>query len=141
MKASAPSRNSRPMTKQPLETMLMKIGENTTSPEVAKTLCPMVGANCRGTKSDSKSRGYVRIGEVLTMARLYTRVFYEFRPFSEEVIALRLGARRRSTGLCVYKLQGCEPFYQWRGVAYIECARTPAHCHYRGSMYIKVGRY
>ena len=29
---------------------------------------------------------------------------YEFRPFAEEVIALRLGARRRSTGLCVYEL-------------------------------------
>ena len=27
--------------------------------------------------------------------------FYEFRPFSEEVTALRLGALRRSTGLCV----------------------------------------
>ena len=26
---------------------------------------------------------------------------YEFRPFSEEVTTLRLGARRRSTGLCV----------------------------------------
>ena len=44
-----------------------------------------------------------------------TREVYEFRPFSEEVIALRLGARRRSTGLCVSKVQGCEPFYQWRG--------------------------
>ena len=55
-----------------------------------------------------------------------TREVYEFRPFSEEVIALRLGARRRSSGLCVYGLQGAEPFCLWRGVAYIECARTPA---------------
>ena len=57
MKVSAPSQNSHPMTKPPPETMLMKIGENATSPEVAKTLCPTVGANCRGTKSDSKNRG------------------------------------------------------------------------------------
>ena len=58
--------------------------------------------------------------------------FYEFRPFSEEVTALRLGARRRSTGLCVYELQGCEPFCQWRGVAYIEHAKTPASPHSGG---------
>ena len=43
------------------------------------------------------------------------REVYEFRPFSEEVIALRLRARRRSTGLCVYKFQGCEPFTLRRG--------------------------
>ena len=59
MKVSAPSRNSRPMIKQPPETMLMKIEENATSSEVAKTLSPTVGANCRGSKSDSKYRGYV----------------------------------------------------------------------------------
>ena len=58
-KVNAPSRHSRPMTKPPPETMLMKIDENATSPEVAKTLCPTVGANCRGTKSDSKNIGYV----------------------------------------------------------------------------------
>ena len=75
------------------------------------------------------------------MEKLYTRVFNEFRPFSEEVIALHLGARRRSTGLCVYELQGCEPFYQWRGVAYIEDARTPANPRSRGLKYIKAGRY
>ena len=51
-----------------------------------------------------------------------TREVYEFRPFSEELIALRLGAQRRSTGLCVYGLQGCEPFILRRGVAYIEFA-------------------
>ena len=47
---------------------------------------------------------------------------YEFRPFSEEVIALHLGARRRSTRLCMYGLQGCETFTLRRGVAYIEFA-------------------
>jgi len=31
--------------------------------------------------------------------------FYEFRPFSEEVAALRLGARRQSTGLYACFLQ------------------------------------
>ena len=44
-----------------------------------------------------------------------TQEMYEFRPFSEEVKALRLGARRRSSGLYVYELQDAEPFYQWRG--------------------------
>ena len=57
---------------------------------------------------------------------------YEFRPFSEEVKALRLGAQRRSSGLYVYELQGAEPLYLWRGVAYIECARTPASPRRRG---------
>ena len=33
--------------------------KNATLSEVAKMLCPMVGANYHGTKSDSKSRGYV----------------------------------------------------------------------------------
>ena len=40
---------------------------------------------------------------------------YVFRPFSEEVTALRLEARRRSTGLYAYVLQGCEPFTLRRG--------------------------
>ena len=60
-----------------------------------------------------------------------THEFYEFRPFLEEVTALRLGALRRSTGLyvCVC-LQKCEPLSQRREVAYIECARTPAPVRY-----------
>ena len=33
--------------------------------------------------------------------------------------------------MCVV-LQGCEPLSQRRGVAYIECARTPANLHYEG---------
>ena len=61
-----------------------------------------------------------------------TQEMYEFRPFSEEVKALRLGALRRSSGLCVYELQGAEPFCLWRGVAYIEYARTPAPLRYTG---------
>ena len=60
-----------------------------------------VGAEAyRGTKSDSKDRGYVGGGKVLATARLYTRV-YEFRPLSEEVNTLRLGALRQSTGICI----------------------------------------
>ena len=51
----------------------------------------------------------------LSYWEVVTREVYEFRPFLEEVIALRLGARRRSTGLCVYELQGCEPFTLRRG--------------------------
>ena len=75
------------------------------------------------------------------MEKLYTRVFNEFRPFSEEVTALRLGARRRSTDLSVYELQGCEPFYQWRGVAYIEFARPLQPSVMQDLKYIKAGRY
>ena len=44
-----------------------------------------------------------------------TREVYEFRPFSEEVIALRLGDRRRSIGLSVLCYTGCEPLCQRRG--------------------------
>ena len=77
----------------------------------------------------------------LSYWEVVTREVYEFRPFSEEVIALRLGARRRSIGLCVLNYRGCEPLSQRRGVAYIECARTPAVLRYRGSMYIKIMRY
>ena len=58
----------------------------------------------------------------LSYWEVVTREVYEFRLFSEEVIALRLGARRWSTGLCVYGLQGCEPFILRRGVSYIEFA-------------------
>jgi hypothetical protein len=52
---------------------------------------PTVGANCRGNESDNKKRGYGGGGSVLATTRLYAQ-FYEFRPLSEEVIALRLGA-------------------------------------------------
>ena len=71
---------------------------------------PKVGANYRGTKSDSKNRGYVWRGKVLAMARLYGNVD-EFRPLSEEVKALRLGAWGRSTGFQYMRVcyGGCEP--------------------------------
>ena len=35
--------------------------------------------------------------------------------------------------------RGCEPLCMWRGVAYIECARTPAILHYKGLNVHKVG--
>ena len=54
------------------------------------------------------------------------------RPFAEEVTALRLGAQRRSTGLCVCVLQGVRTLVPEEGVAYIECARTPAPLRYTG---------
>ena len=63
----------------------------------------------------------------------------EFRPFSEEVTALRLGARRRSTGFYVYELQGFEPFTLRRGVAYIEFARPLRPSVMQGLKYIKIG--
>ena len=66
---------------------------------------------------------------------------YEFRPFSEEVNALRLEARRRSTGLCVSELQGCEPFTLRREVAYIESARPLRPSIMQGLKYIKSGGY
>ena len=68
---------------------------------------------------------------------VHTR-FYEFRPFSEEVTTLRLGAQRRLIGLCVLNYRRCEPLCQRRGVAYIECARTPARLHYKGNNVHKV---
>ena len=55
--------------------------------------CPMVGANCHGSESDSKSRGYVGGGKALATVRLYTQV-YEFKPLSEEVTTLCLSALR-----------------------------------------------
>ena len=72
--------------------------------------------------------------------RLYARVD-EFRPLSEEVKDLRLGALRRSTGIWECVLQGVQTLVPEEGVAYIECARTPTHLRYRDSMYIKIGRY
>ena len=65
------------------------------------------------------------------MEKLYTRV-YEFRPFVEEVTTLRLGALRRSTEYMCVNYRKCEPLSQRRGVAYIECARTPAPLRYTG---------
>ena len=65
-----------------------------------------------------------------------TREVYEFRPFSEEVTTLRLRARRRSTGLCVYELQRCEPLSRRRGVAYIEFARPLQPSVMQGLRYI-----
>ena len=51
----------------------------------------MVGANYHANESDSRSMGYVGEGSVLATTRLYAQI-YEFRPLSEEVTALRLGA-------------------------------------------------
>ena len=75
------------------------------------------------------------------MEQLYAQEMYEFGPVSEEVIALRLGARRRSSGLCVYGLQGCEPFTLRRGVTYIEFARPLRPSVMQGLKYIKIGSY
>ena len=47
--------------------------------------------------------------------RSCTHKVYEFRPFSEEVTALHLGARRRSIELCVLCYTGSEPLSQRRG--------------------------
>src|SRR4051812_11756931 len=82
--------------------------------------------DCRGSKSDSRMGGRYGEARSLLWSSCVRREFNEFRPFSEEVTALRLGARRRSTVLCVCMLQRCQPFYLWRGVAYIVFARTPA---------------
>ena len=74
------------------------------------------------------------------MVRLYASV-YEFRPLSEEVKALRLGALRRSTGIWVCVLQGVRTLVPEEGVAYIECARTPLPSVTHGSMFIKEEHY
>ena len=65
------------------------------------------------------------------MEKLLAHKVYEFRPFSEEVIALRLGARRRSTGYYVCELPGVRTLVPVEGVAYIECARTPSSPRYK----------
>ena len=60
---------------------------------------------CRGSKADSRMRG--RYEEARSQLwRSCTHKIYEFRPFTVEVIALRLGARRRSTGLYVCGVTG-----------------------------------
>ena len=66
---------------------------------------------------------------------------YEFRPFSEEVIALRLRARRQSTGYMRVNYKGCEPLSRRRGVAYIEFARPLWPSVMQGIKYIKTGGY
>ena len=48
------------------------------------------------------------------MEELYAQV-YKFRPFSEEVTALRLGALRRSTEYMCVNYRKCEPLSQRRG--------------------------
>ena len=72
--------------------------------------------------------------------RLYVSV-YEFRPLSEEVKALRLGALRRSTGIWACVLQRVRTLVPEEGVAYIECARTPAIPRYREFNVHKEGTY
>ena len=64
---------------------------------------------------------------------------YDFRPFSEEVKALCLRARRRPTGLyaCVC-YRKCEPLSLRRGVAYIEFARPLPPSVTKSLRYIKV---
>ena len=75
------------------------------------------------------------------MEELYTQEIYEFRPFSEEVTTLRLGARRRSTGLYACVLQGVRTLVTEEGVAYIEFARPLRPSVMQGLKYIKTGGY
>ena len=66
------------------------------------------------------------------MEELYTRV-YEFRPFAEEVTALRLGALRRSTGLYVcMSLQKMRTLVPEEGDGLYRVPRIPAPLHYAG---------
>ena len=66
---------------------------------------------------------------------------YEFRPFPEEVKTLRLGARRRSTGLYACALQEVRTLVTEEGVAYIEFARPLWPSITQGLRYIKTGPY
>ena len=66
------------------------------------------------------------------MEQLYTQVFYEFRPFSEEVTALRLGARRRSTGLYACELQGVRTLVPEEGGGLYRVRQTPSALSYKG---------
>ena len=97
----------------------------------------MVGANYRGPKTDSRKGG--RYGEARSQLwRRCTHEFYEFRPFSEEVkpyVSVPGG------GLLDYAcgITGAPTLVPEEGVAYIECARTPAILHYKGLNVHKVG--
>ena len=66
------------------------------------------------------------------MEQLYTRVFYEFMPFSEEVTALRLGARRRSTGLYACVLHGVRTLVPEEGGGLYRVRQTPPALSYKG---------
>ena len=57
-------------------------------------------------------------GQSLAMVWLYTRI-YEFKPLSEEVKTLRLGAAGALLS-CVMCYRGSEPLCGSGGVAYIE---------------------
>ena len=50
---------------------------------------------------------------------------YEFRPFAEEVTALRLGARRRSTRLYACELQGVRTLHTEEGGGLYRVCRPP----------------
>ena len=55
-----------------------------------------------------------------------TQEMYEFRPFSEEVKALRLGAQRRSSGLCVYGLQSARTLLPVEGGGLYRVRQDPS---------------
>ena len=58
-----------------------------------------------------------------------THEIYEFRPFSEEVIALRLGAGGGRLDYMRMMLKGVRTLVPEEGVAYIEYARTLTALH------------
>jgi hypothetical protein len=113
MKESAPRRILRPRDNPPPETMLTKIEDcNLTGSRL--DACPTVGANYRVNGSDSRDGGYVGEGRVLATARLYAQ-FYEFRPLSEEVTALRLGAAEACRLECCLITRGANPCARGEG--------------------------
>ena len=89
------------------------------------------GEECRGSKSDSRMGG--RDVEARSyLWRSCTQEFYEFRPFSEEVTALRLGARRRSTGLYACVLQRVPTTVPEEGGGLYRVRQTPPALSYEG---------
>ena len=66
------------------------------------------------------------------MEQLYTRVFYEFRPFSEEVTALRLGAPEAVDWImCVWITRVPTPYTE-EGVGLYRVRQTPPAISYAG---------
>ena len=139
MKLSAPSRNSRPMTKPPLETMLVKIENMLPHRKLPRRFAPwwaptvvVLSLTVRvGVRMRRQGPSY---GEVVhTSLRVQAPLGGGKSPMSQSPEAVDW-----NMGVC-YK--GCEPLSQRSGVANIECARTPSILHYRGSMYIKIGPY
>ena len=82
-----------------------------------------MGANCRGSKSDSRIWGYIGGGKILATVRLCTQDLRVQALLSGSNSPTSCCSGARSIGLCM-KLQGVRTLVPEEGVAYIEFARA-----------------